>query len=59
MGYRLSKEEGDRLAGCWAGKGLVFAPVRMEGEGCFADTDVIRYSRVTSLSQVEWGKKSD
>ena len=59
MGYRLSKEEGDRLAGCWAGKGLVFAPVRMEGEGCFADTDVIRYGRVTSLSQVEWGKKSD
>ena len=31
----------------------------MEGEGCFSDTDIIRYERVESLDEIEWNKKSD
>ncbi|MCI8516661.1 MAG: anaerobic sulfite reductase subunit A [Hungatella sp.] len=59
MGYQLSKAAGDKLLAQWSRNGIVFAPVKMEGEGCFADTDVVRYGNVTSLDQVEWEKKSD
>lgn len=37
----------------------IFAPVLKKGEGCFSDTDVVRYDKVTSLSEIEWSAKSD
>ena len=59
MGYRLSKTDGDKLFALWSKKGDLFAPVRMEGEGCFSDTDVIRYGNVSSPEEIEWETKSD
>jgi anaerobic sulfite reductase subunit A len=43
----------------WTANYEIFAPKRMEGEGCFSDTDIIRYEKVTSLEEIEWEKKSD
>lgn len=43
----------------WTEKYQVFAPKLMEGEGCFSDTDIIRYGKVASLDEIEWEKKSD
>ena len=40
-------------------KYTIFAPVLMEGEGCFSDIDIVRYQQVNSLEEVEWEKKSD
>lgn len=31
----------------------------MEGEGCFSDTDIIRYGKVEKLDDIEWDKKSE
>lgn len=59
MGYQLSKEKASAVFRQWAEKYDIFAPVVMEGEGCFSDTDIIRYGKVNSLDAVEWKKKSD
>lgn len=59
MGYQLSRPDADRLFQAWTRQYDVFAPVRMEGEGCFSDTDILRYGQVTSLDQILWDQKSD
>ncbi len=59
MGYQLSKKKADAVFAQWAKKYDIFAPVVMEGEGCFSDTDIIRYGKVDSLDVIEWNKKSD
>ena len=59
MGYRLGRKHAGELFASWTQKYDVFAPVRMEGDGCFSDTDVIRYGKVTSLEDIVWDVKSD
>lgn len=59
MGYQLSKEKAASIFRQWAEQYDIFAPVVMEGEGCFSDTDIIRYEKVNCLEQIEWKKKSD
>lgn len=59
MGYQLPKTKANDIFHQWAQKYDFFAPKLMEGEGCFSDTDIIRYGKVSSLDEIEWGKKSD
>lgn len=59
MGYQLAKEKADALFRVWTQKYDVFAPKLMEGEGCFSDTDVVRYGKIKNLDEVVWEKKSD
>ena len=59
MGYQLSRGTANGIFYQWAEKYDIFAPVVMEGEGCFSDTDIIRYGKVNSLDDIEWNKKSD
>lgn len=59
MGVRLSKSEAAKRFAQWTEKYDVYAPMLMEGEGCFSDTDVIRYGKVSSLDDIVWDKKSD
>ena len=59
MGYRLSKTEGERMLAGWLEKYQVFAPKLMKGEGCFSDTDIVRYGKVSSLDEIVWDRKSD
>lgn len=59
MGYRLSRPGAEELFGKWTRQYDVFGPKRMEGEGCFSDTDVIRYEKVSSLDEIEWDQRSD
>lgn len=59
MGYQLSQVEAQQLFQKWTEKYEVFAPKLMEGEGCFSDTDIIRYGKITSLDEIVWDKKSD
>ena len=59
MGYQLSKTKANDIFHQWAEKYNLCAPKLMEGEGCFSDTDVIRYEKVNSLDEIEWNKKSD
>lgn len=59
MGFQLSKAQADEVFRLWASQYDVYAPMVMEGEGCFSDTDVIRYGKPASLDDIEWEKKSD
>ena len=59
MGYQLSKTKANDIFHQWEEKYDIFAPKLMVGEGCFSDTDIIRYAKVSSLDEIEWNKKSD
>ena len=59
MGYQLPKSKANDLFRQWAAKYDIFAPKNMVGEGCFSDTDIVRYAKVSSLDEIEWEKKSD
>ncbi len=59
MGYQLSKSGADAIFRRLAQDYDILAPKCMVGEGCFSDTDVIRYGRVDSFDEIEWEKKSD
>ena len=55
----LSQKEAEQMFRKWSEKYEIFAPKLMEGEGCFSDTDIIRYGKVTSPEEIEWNRKSD
>lgn len=59
MGIQFQLEEMARIFTDLAKNYDIFAPVLKKGEGCFSDTDVIRYDKVTSLADIEWSAKSD
>ena len=59
MGYQLSKIKANDIFSQWAKTYNIFAPVLMKEEGCFSDTDIVRYGKVNSLDDIEWNKKSD
>lgn len=53
MGYEMSKEAAGRLFDRLRQDYEIFAPKRFPGEGCFSDTDVIRYGSVNSPEEIE------
>ena len=59
MGYQVSREAADRVFEQLGQDYDVFAPKVFAGEGCFSDTDVIRYGKVNTLDEIEWARRSD
>ena len=59
MGYQLTRLEADKIFCRLKERYEVWAPMLMPGEGCFSDTDIIRYGRPETLDEIEWKRKSD
>ena len=59
MGIQFQLEEMESLFAKLADTRDIYAPVLKQGEGCFSDTDIIRYDKVTSLTDIEWTVKTD
>lgn len=59
MGYQLSRTMMEELFEKWEKEYHIFAPVLKKGEGCFSDTDIVRYDQIKKLDEIEWDKKSD
>lgn len=59
MSYCVSGQNREALFAKLAEKYDVYAPKVFEGDGCFSDTDVVRYDKITSFDEIEWKKKSD
>lgn len=59
MGYQLTRQEAEKMFHQWMAQYDIFAPKLMEGEGCFSDTDIIRYGTLGSLDEIIWDEKSD
>lgn len=59
MGYIITREKEKLLFHELTEEYDIYAPVVKKGEGCFSDTDVIRYDKITGFDEIEWKKKSD
>lgn len=59
MGFQMTKTQADAAFRQWTEQYDVYAPMLMKGEGCFSDTDIVRYGKPSSLDEIEWSKKSD
>lgn len=59
MGYQLSKKNAEELFCQLQEQYDIYAPKVFPGEGCFSDTDVIRYGKVRTLDEIEWDRRSD
>lgn len=59
MGYQISREAADGVFAQLRESYDIFAPKVFVGEGCFSDTDVIRYGMIDSLDEIEWERRSD
>ncbi|MDO4976945.1 MAG: anaerobic sulfite reductase subunit AsrA [Eubacteriales bacterium] len=59
MGYQLSKADANALFADLSEQYDIWAPVLKTGEGCFSDTDIVRYDKVKSVDEIVWDKKSD
>lgn len=59
MGYQLNLDGMQKLLDNWKGNYLIYGPKLMKGEGMYSDTNVVRYSIIDSVSDIEFEKKSD
>lgn len=59
MGYLISKEKFDHILHTISEKYDIFAPKIYEGEGCFSDTDSIRYGKIQTVDEIVFHQKSD
>ncbi len=59
MGNLFQKEEAGELLKRLSALYDIYAPIVFEGEGCFSDTDVVRYGKISSFSDIVWDQKSD
>lgn len=59
MGYLISRKTADEIFARFAESHDIFAPKLFPGEGCFSDTDIIRYGQVHALDEIEFDRRSD
>lgn len=59
MSYTLNTRQADKVLGALAQTYGVYAPKRFVNQGRFSATDVIRYDKVSSISEIVWQVKSD
>lgn len=59
MGYQIPKKTADEIFSKLQQDYDIFAPKLFSGEGCFSDTDVIRYGKINTLDEIEWNRRSD
>ena len=59
MGYKITTESMNSILNSLSKDYLIYAPKVFEGEGCFSDTDVIRYGTISSVEEIVFDKKSD
>ena len=59
MGYQITRETANRVFEQLKQSYDIFAPKFFSGEGCFSDTDIIRYGKVNTLDEIQWEHRSD
>ena len=59
MGYKFNFAETDSLFCNILEKYDVYAPKRFPKQGRYSDTDIIRYSQIKSINEIEFNQKTD
>ena len=58
MGYHVQEQTLHKLFDTWRQSYTIYAPKRFQGGGRCSDTDVVRYGKVTSVSEIVFDEKS-
>ncbi|MBU3196654.1 anaerobic sulfite reductase subunit AsrA [Clostridium algidicarnis] len=59
MGYKINKEDFDKVLQEVSKEYKIFAPKVLKGKGTFSDTDSIKYGEIKSIDEIEFDKKSN
>ncbi len=59
MGYKINKEDFDKVLQEVSKEYKIFAPKVLKGKGTFSDTDSIKYGEIKSVDEIEFDKKSN
>lgn len=59
MGFKISTEKLNHIIGKLSGQYEIYAPKVFAGEGCFSDTDSIRYGIINKAEDIVFDRKSD
>lgn len=59
MGKVLNRQETEKLFEKLGQEYDIYGPKVFEGNGCFSDTDVIRYGKLETMEELVWDRKSD
>ena len=59
MGKVLNRQEIEKLFEKLGQEYDIYGPKVFEGNGCFSDTDVIRYGKLETMEELVWDRKSD
>lgn len=59
MGYFINKEKVDDILTKLSYKYEILAPKLYKGEGCYSETDIVRYGKINELDEIVFDKKSD
>lgn len=59
MGYKVSFEQMNKIFDELQKDYEIWAPKRFEGRGRYSDTDIIKYSKIDAVEEIEFKEKSD
>lgn len=59
MEYQMAREAADQIFAQLKENYDIFAPKVFADEGCFSDTDVIRYGKIGALDEIQWERRSE
>lgn len=59
MGYKIITQDVNSLLSKLSKEYLIYAPKVFEEDGCFSDTDTIRYGEISTIEEVVFDRKSD
>lgn len=59
MGYKIITKDVNSLLSKLSKEYLIYAPKVFEEDGCFSDTDTIRYGEISTIEEVVFDRKSD
>jgi anaerobic sulfite reductase subunit A len=59
MGYKIITQNVNSLLSKLSKEYLIYAPKVFKGDGCFSDTDTVRYDEISTIEEIVFDKKSD
>lgn len=59
MGYKIITQDVNSLLSKLSKEYLIYAPKVFEGDGCFSDTDTVRYGEISTIEEIVFDRKSD
>lgn len=59
MGYKMITENVNALLNTLSKEYVIYAPKVFKGDGCFSDTDTVRYGEISTINEIVFDKKSD